>query len=88
MVLDIGYIEPGYGIKGKQMWLVEDTDLSEMYTCFKTKHDIILWCFVQKHDGAYMENAPKGSRKRPNQGNNTPQSKLGTCEHADMKWKG
>ena len=80
VVLDIGYIEPGHGIKGKQMWLVENADLSEMYTRFKTKHDIMLWCFVQKHDSANIGDGQKGRRKRPSQSDNIPQSKRGTCE--------
>ena len=43
-ILDVGYIEPGHGMKGKQVWLVEDSDVAEMYSRFKTKQDITLWC--------------------------------------------
>ena len=28
---DVGYIEPGHGVKGRQMWLETEDDLDEMY---------------------------------------------------------
>ena len=36
-VLDMGFIEPGHGVKGKQQWLTENADLEEMYALFKKK---------------------------------------------------
>jgi hypothetical protein len=48
VVLDVGYIEHGHGMKGKQVWLVEDADVAEKYARFKTKQDITLWCFCAK----------------------------------------
>ena len=36
---DIGYIEPGHGLKGKQRWLTSDADLTEMYTIYDKKKD-------------------------------------------------
>lgn len=32
VILDVGYIEPGHGLKGRQVWLVEDADVIEMYS--------------------------------------------------------
>lgn len=29
----IGYIKPGHGLNGKQKWLLDDDDVSEMYAC-------------------------------------------------------
>ena len=40
----LGYIEPGHGLKGKQRWITEDEDLETMYECFKGKREIVLWC--------------------------------------------
>lgn len=60
-ILDVGYIEPGHGLKGKQIWLTEDDDFEDMYSRFK-KHEITLWCHVQK-DTATQENQ-QSSRKR------------------------
>ena len=28
---EIGYIEPGHGMKGKKLWITRDDDLKEMY---------------------------------------------------------
>ena len=28
---DVGYIEPGHGVKGRQMWLETEDELHEMY---------------------------------------------------------
>ena len=28
--LDVGYIKPGHGVKGRQMWLETEDDLHEM----------------------------------------------------------
>ena len=47
-VLDIGYIEPGHGMKSKQLWLVEDIDLTEMYELFKKKREFIVSGVISK----------------------------------------
>ena len=31
----IGYIEPGHGLKGKQRWLSHEEDIEAMYASFK-----------------------------------------------------
>lgn len=53
LVIDIsptqlGYIEPGHGLKGKQRWLTTDDDLVTMYECYTRTKEIILWCFTEK----------------------------------------
>ena len=47
--MEMGFIEPGHGAKGKQHWIVDDDDLCDMY---KTYKDIMLWVYL-------------GTRKRP-----------------------
>ena len=43
-IIDIvGYIEPGHGVKGKQRWLLADSDLDEMYDIHTGKVNILLW---------------------------------------------
>ena len=32
-----GYIEQGYGVKGKQRWLLSDEDIANMYTLQRKK---------------------------------------------------
>ena len=59
-VTDIGYIEPGHGLKGKQQTLVDDDDIDEMYDVYKMKRcGITLWCYTFADGGA----APR-SKKR------------------------
>ena len=46
-ISQVGYIQPGHGIKGKQIWLNNDRDVEEMYielegTC---KSEVVLWCY-------------------------------------------
>lgn len=45
----LGYIEPGHGLKGKTQWIVEDDDLVEMYAKYR-KYDILLWCLKKLED--------------------------------------
>ena len=46
IVGNIGYIEPGHGLKGKQKWLLDDSDVSEMYAVHKNKREVMLYAFV------------------------------------------
>ena len=43
----VGYVRPGHGMKGKQLELMNDDDLQDMYECFK-KRDVLLWCYSDK----------------------------------------
>ena len=45
---DIGFIEPGHGIKGKQLPLTSDEQLHDMYTVYKGKREILVWLKVKK----------------------------------------
>ena len=77
VILDVGYNEPGHGLKGRQVWLVEDADVIEMYSRFKKRQCITLWCFVRKPD----QPCTNSSRKRDMPAENvTSQSKRGCCE--------
>ena len=43
----VGYIEPGHGLRGKQRWLSSDDDLDQMYSVLKRKpYEVTLWCFA------------------------------------------
>ena len=41
--VEIGYIEPGHGSKGKKVWLCNDSDLKAMYNAHNKKKVINLW---------------------------------------------
>ena len=45
----LGYIEPGHGLKGKTQWLTGDDDFTKMYVKYG-KHDVLLWCFKAMDD--------------------------------------
>ena len=62
----IGYIEPGHGLKGKQKWLLDDDDVSEMYAIHKNKREVMLYAFVDSQvqddsDGTVQSQRPKQS---------------------------
>ena len=62
-----GYIEPGHGAKGKQRWLASDEDLSDMYTVYEGKKEVLLWCCIEQGSKRRAESpsdseAPKRSR--------------------------
>ena len=46
--VEMGYIEPGHGTKGKKVWLCNDPDLKAMYDAHKRKRIINLWCYTEK----------------------------------------
>jgi hypothetical protein len=46
--VDIGYIEPGHGFKGKKVWLLNDSDLKAMYKAHEGKKTINLWCYTEQ----------------------------------------
>ena len=43
---EFGFIVPGHGLKGRQRWIRDDTDLDEMYSDHPNKQDFILWCYT------------------------------------------
>ena len=44
-IVDIGYIEPGHGSKGKKQWLNTDDDVLMMYEKHSGKTSILLWAY-------------------------------------------
>jgi hypothetical protein len=47
--VDVGYIEPGHGMKGKKQWLLTDADVEEMYKKHFGKSSILLWAYACVH---------------------------------------
>ena len=46
--VEIGYIEPDHGSKGKKVWLCNDSDLKAMYNAHNKKKVINLWCYTEE----------------------------------------
>ena len=44
-VVDLGYIEPGHGMKGRKQWLNTDSDVGMMYEQHAGKRSILLWAY-------------------------------------------
>ena len=43
----LGYIEPGHGLRGKQRWISLNDDLYLMYSLLKRKpYEVTPWCFA------------------------------------------
>ena len=40
--IQVGYIQPGHGLRGKQEWLCYDDDIQEMYDLHPRKKSILL----------------------------------------------
>ena len=45
-MMSIGYVEPGHGWKGKQMWLNNDEDIDDLYRVCRKVKTILLWCYL------------------------------------------
>ncbi len=43
--IEVGYIEPGHGARGKQRWITTTEDLKDMYTMYERRSEILLWAF-------------------------------------------
>ena len=57
--IEVGHIQPGHGLRGKQEWLCYDDDIHEMYDLHARKKSILLWCFKKTSSDS------SASRKRP-----------------------
>lgn len=65
--LHFGYIVPGHGKKGKQIEIIIDGDLREMYTRYKRGNEIVLWMkqiASRKRSRTPAESEESSSRKR------------------------
>ena len=69
--IDVGYIEPGHGARGKLRWLSNSADLEDMYTLFsiKNKNEILLWCCPKKNEVQVqrLKTTAGGNSKAPTQ---------------------
>ena len=61
--VEIGYVEPGHGMKGKKVWLFTDGDLLNMYAKHESKRSIRLWCYTTK---TKKDNTKKGAKEEQN----------------------
>lgn len=57
---DLGYIDPGHGLKGRKHWLSSNEDLKEMYQKHVGKRNILLWIYFDT-SGKSSSNGKKNS---------------------------
>ena len=44
--VEMGFIEPGHGSKGRKVWLFDDNDVQKIYEVHLHKKQILLWCYT------------------------------------------
>lgn len=80
-VKNIGFVEPGHGLKGKQHWLVDNNDLDDMYENFRSR-SVFFWCFDPITTSG---STPSGGTKRRASGDSEEKppakSKRDVCSH-------
>ena len=45
--VEMGYVEPGHGMKGRKIWIHTDDDVKMMYEKYGKKKTILLWCYTE-----------------------------------------
>ena len=61
----IGYIELDHGLNGKQKWLLDDDDMSEMYTAHKKSQELMLYAYVNVPGGSGESSSSVTREKLP-----------------------
>ena len=63
--VEMGYIEPGHGSKGKKYWLYTDTDVAQMYDEHNQKtRKVLLWCYSHAKKSSKPESSSQSGGKR------------------------
>ena len=73
----IGYIEPGHGLNGKQKWLLDDDDVSEMYAAHKNSRELMLYN-VSGGGGESSTSVTRGKRPKEKPPKEAPPPKRGS----------
>ena len=45
-IRQLGYIEPGHGLRGKQRWLSTNKDMNGMYQLHQRRKELLLWTYA------------------------------------------
>ena len=87
MDFHVGYIEPGkQGIRGKMRWIFTEEDLADMYSIYRGKSEILLWCDGQSPEkGTEMSRAKHANPGLDNSSESTIPKKSHTCTTLQSK---
>lgn len=77
---DIGYISPGHGMKGKKHPLVDEEDMVAMYTLYKGKRNVLLWCYLRSASVAQGSGSGKKRKHGDDEADSAPRSKRAVNE--------
>ena len=66
--VDMGYVTPGHGMKGRKIWIHLDDDVKIMYEKHEKKMSIFLWCYTKSSTQAAQKNEVAGSSKTTKSG--------------------
>ena len=61
----IGYIQPGHGAKGRQLWISSNADVQQMYAQCDGKKEILLWFLKSEITVDNSASEPKSKRPCP-----------------------
>lgn len=63
--VEMGYVEPGHGMKGRKMWINTDEDVKMMYVKHVKKKSLLLWCYTdeKKEESAKASGSGKGASR-------------------------
>ena len=64
-ITNVGYIQPGHGSKGRQMWLNTDQDVSDMYVECNGRKEIMLWYYKNECSVELTQPPQKKSKSAP-----------------------
>lgn len=85
--LCVGYIEPGHGWKGKQQWINTDDDVKELYSIYRKKKNMLLWCYLAKSKKKFSDNDQPASKRAKCLQNNEEKSAEANKVLEDLKKK-
>lgn len=81
--VDMGFVEPGHGGKGRKVWLFNDDDLHNMYKTHQKKKRILLWCYTEKAASSHASRSTGPEKK--GKGDNEGISKGGSSYNSQLQ---
>ena len=77
--VEVGYITPGHGARGKQLWISDDIDIEDMYKEYQGKKEITLWVYTSKKPN----DLPKKGKKRTHSPGEAHSKQARTATHTE-----
>lgn len=79
--IQVGYISPGHGARGKQQWISDDIDIEDMYKEYHGRKEITLWFYTS---GKSDDGTKKGKKRaRSPEAETTKRANYRTAAHTE-----